>query len=292
MAVRDDELFELQRLDDPRRVWLEPVPDLPVDHDPLGTGRDPAFLRRATPALETFVRYYDPHVRGIDALPEKGPFLLVGNHSGGAIAPDLPILLTAWWRERGYDEPVYALFHRAFIGIPGVGSAMHRAGGIEADPATAERALRRGASVVVFPGGDHDVFRPASERDRIDFAGRTGWVKLALRTGVPIVPVVSCGIHDSVHVVSRGESLVRWLPHLRLMRLKVYPISIGLPWGVGVGLPTLPLPTRSITDVGPPIHLGMGADAADDEVAVADVYDKVSGEMQATMDRLAAELRG
>ena len=292
MAVHVDELYEVEDLNEDRRqVWLDAVPDLPVDPDPLDSGRDPEFLRRVTPLLETFVKYFRPQVRGVDALPD-GPFLIVGNHNGGAVAPDMPILLTEWFKHRPYEEPIYGLFHKTFISIPGVGNAVHKAGGIEADPVKSELALRRGASVVVFPGGDHDVFRPAAERDRIDFAGRLGWLRLALKTGVPIVPMVSCGVHDSVHVLSRGETLVKWLPHLRMMRVKVYPISLGLPWGVGIGLPTIPMPTTSIVDVGQPIELGLPPEAADDPVVLKGLYDKLTGDMQATMDRLAVELRG
>ena len=70
----------------------------------VGSARDPAFLRAARPVLELFASYFRPEVRGFERLPDKGPFLVVGNHSGGQIPPDLPVLLTAWWRRRGEDE--------------------------------------------------------------------------------------------------------------------------------------------------------------------------------------------
>jgi len=168
---------------------------------------------------------------------------------------------------------------------------MRKAGGIEADPEAAEHALRAGGSVVVFPGGDHDVFRPWTERHHIDFAGRTGWIKLALRTGVPIVPAVSCGAHNSVVVLSRGDRLVRWMPHLKLMRVKVMPIMLGLPWGISFGLPTLPLPTKTTVDVGAPIDLRerYGAEAGDSDAVIKWIYDDLTAEMQRTMDALVAE---
>jgi 1-acyl-sn-glycerol-3-phosphate acyltransferase len=262
-----------------------------ADPDPAGTGRDPEFIRRHMNVLETFASYFNPEVRGIDRLPDNGPFLIVGNHSGGAAPPDMPILMTEWWKQRGADEPVYGLFHSAFINIPGVGGAMKKAGGIEADPASAEKALRAGGSVFVFPGGDHEVFRPWTDRNKIDFAGRTGFIKLALRTGVPVVPAVSCGAHNSVVVLSRGDRLVRWMPHMRLMRVKVMPIMLGLPWGISFGLPTLPLPAKVTVDVGRPIDLAAryGADAAENEDTVRRIYEDVTGGMQATMDALVGE---
>ena len=97
-----------------------------------GSARDPAFLRSARPILELYASYFRPEVRGFDRLPERGPFLVVGNHSGGQTPPDLPVLLTSWWRERGEEEPVYALFHSFFLGLPGVGPLMARAGAVEA----------------------------------------------------------------------------------------------------------------------------------------------------------------
>src|SRR5438270_5436120 len=225
------------------------------DPDPAGTGRDPEFIRRNQRLLEIWSSYFNPEVRGLDQLPKRGPFLVVGNHSGGATPPDMPVLMTEWWKQRGVEEPVYGLFHSAFIGMPGVGSAMKKAGGIEASPEAAEHALRAGGSVVVFPGGDHEVFRPWTERHRIDFNGRTGFIKLALRTGVPIVPAVSGGAHNSVVVLSRGDRLVRLMPHLKLMRVKVMPIMLGAPRGISFGLPTLPMPTKTTVQLGPTLEL-------------------------------------
>src|SRR5439155_356126 len=121
------------------------------------TGRDPEFIERNLSLLETWASYFNPEVRGLDQLPRRGPFLIVGNHSGGAMPPDMPVLMTAWWRQRGVEEPVYGLFHSMFFGLPGVGDAMKKAGGMEANPEAAEHALRAGGSVLVYPGGDHEV---------------------------------------------------------------------------------------------------------------------------------------
>jgi 1-acyl-sn-glycerol-3-phosphate acyltransferase len=105
------------------------------------------------------------------------------------------------------------------------------------------------------------------------------------------VPAVSCGAHNSVVVLSRGDRLVRWMPHLRLMRVKVMPIMLGPPWGVSFGLPTLPMPAKVTVDVGAPIDLAAryGADAAEDDDVVRRIYDDLTGDMQQTMDSLAAE---
>jgi len=232
-------------------------------------------------------------VRGFDRLPEQGPFLVVGNHSGGQWAPDLPILFTKWWDERGVDEPVYSLFHTFFLGLPGMGPLMSRAGAMEAGHGNAEAVLNDGGIVVVFPGGDHEVFRPWRERNQIEFNGRSGFVRLALRTQVPIVPFVSVGAHESIIVLTRGERIARTLG-LQRFRLKVYPLVVAPPFGVMPGAaPALPLPAKITMELGPVIDWRdeHGPEAADDDTVVDRLYDQVVGQMQATLDRLAAERR-
>jgi 1-acyl-sn-glycerol-3-phosphate acyltransferase len=231
---------------------------------------------------------------GFERLPKEGPFLVVGNHSGGQMPPDLPVLLTAWWRERGEDEPVYALFHSFFLGLPGVGPVMERAGAIEAGPAEAEAILRGGGILICYPGGDHEVFRPWRERNRIDFAGRMGFVRLALQTGVPIVPAVSVGAHETVIVLARGEQLAKRLGLDRMFRIKVLPLVFGPPFGiVPGGLPTLPLPAKITVELGEPIDWSsrFGPEAAEDEDIVRECYEELTDTMQKSLDRLASERR-
>ena len=117
-------------------------------------------------------------------------------------------------------------------------------------------------------------------------------MRLALRTGVPIVPVTACGVQDSIMVLTRGESVVRWMPWLKAMRVKVMPIVVGAPTGLSLGWPTVPMPTRSIVQLGEPIDHGYGPDAADDDGIVDNLYEKIVSTMQATMRSLRRELRG
>jgi 1-acyl-sn-glycerol-3-phosphate acyltransferase len=256
--------------------------------------RDPDFVQRVRPLLDLYVRWFRPEVRGFEHVPAHGPFLVVGNHSGGATPPDIPILLTAWWRERGSGESIYGLFHSAFLALPGVGPIMRRAGALEAGWENAEAALAAGSVVIVYPGGDHEAFRPFRDRDRIDFAGRLGFCRLAARAGVPIVPAVSCGAHDTTIVLTRGARLARVHPILRRFRVKTQPFVLGLPWGVSPGLPTVQLPARVVVSLLPPIDLAaeFGAGSANDDDAMRRAYDRVTGAMQAELDRLAAERPG
>jgi 1-acyl-sn-glycerol-3-phosphate acyltransferase len=259
----------------------------------VGSLRDPDFIRSVQGVLELYASYFRPEIRHFERLPPAGPFLVVMNHSGGQNPPDLPVLLTRWWRERGVDEPVYPLFHSFFLAIPGVGPTMAKAGGVEAGHGNAEAILHQGGIVIVFPGGDHEVFRPWRDRNRIDFDGRTGFIRLALRAGVPVVPITSCGAHESVVVLARGERIARAL-QLHRLRVKVWPIMLGPPFGlVPGGLPTLPLPTKITIEVDEPFvwHRQHGPETADDDELVQRLYDEVTGTMQTTLDRLAAERR-
>lgn len=261
---------------------------------PIGSARDPGFLRSAKPWLELFASYFRPEVRGFDRLPDTGPMLVIGNHSGGQLPPDVPILLTAWWRERGEEEPLYALMHSIVFALPGVGSYLARGGAVEAGRENAEAILARGGILVDFPGGDREVFRPWSERNTIDFGGHVGFVKLALRTGAPIVPAVSVGAHESVIVLTRGEGLARRLRLDKLFRVSVLPLVAGPPFGiVPGGIPTFPLPATVTVELLEPIDWSdrHGPEDADDDVIVRACYDEVVEAMQTAMDRLAAERR-
>ena len=259
----------------------------------VGSARDPAFLRAIRPILDLYAAYFRSEVRGFERLPDHGPLLVVGNHSGGQMPPDIPVLLTAWWRERGEDEPVYALFHHFLLGMPGVGPLLGRAGAIEAGPVDAEAILRSGGILFDYPGGDYDVFRPWWERNRIDFGDRLGFVRLALRTQAPIVPAVSVGTHETLIVLARGQHIAKRLGLDRMFRIKVMPLVFGPPLGlVPGGIPTWPLPAKITVELGEPMRWSdYGPDAAQDDVVVRKCYDEITGTMQGMLDRLAAERR-
>jgi 1-acyl-sn-glycerol-3-phosphate acyltransferase len=144
--------------------------------------------------------------------------------------------------------------------------------------------------VLVYPGGDWETHRPSWEGGKVDFGGRKGFIKLALETGVPIVPVVSVGGQETALFLSRGAGLAKALRLDRTARLKVLPISLALPWGLNVGdfLGHLPLPAKVTIEVLQPIDVEkeFGPDPDLDEV-----YEQVTGQMQDALDALTAERR-
>jgi 1-acyl-sn-glycerol-3-phosphate acyltransferase len=252
--------------------------------------RDPDYIREQLPKMWLLSSlYFRGEVRGLGNVPDRGPVLLVGNHSGGNLTVDSGVFTLAFSAYFGVERALYTLAHNLVVSWPGLGF-LRKHGVIAAAPGNAETALEDGAAVLVYPGGDREVHRPVWERNTVDFGGRQGWIRLALEQDVPIVPVVAIGGQETSLFLSRGETLARLLMLDRTLRLKVLPISIAIPWGLNVGdfLGHIPLPAKITVETLPPIHLReeFGADPDLDEV-----YDHVQRLMQETLDALASERR-
>ena len=257
--------------------------------DPL-EARDPDFIRGHLPALARYTSYFTPEVRGLDRLPAAGPVLVVGNHSCLFYMPEAWTCGQAVLSRRGVDAPAYALGYDLLFAVPGVGPFLRRLGGIPASNGLACAARARRACVLVYPGGDLEACRPWAQRNKIDFAGRKGFVRLALRCGVPVVPVVAHGGHHAVVVLARGDRLAR-AAGLRNLRINVFPLLAGLPFGVtSVLAPPLPMPAHLTLEFLPALDwTGYGRGAADDESIVSACYEDITGRLQAALDRLSAE---
>lgn len=212
---------------------------------------------------------------------------MVSNHSGGLIAMDVPVIAVAFAEHFG-DRPLYCLAHDLlFVGQ--ANEPMRRAGFIPATREAAAESLRAGAATIVFPGGDHDAFRPSWDRNKIDFAGRKGYVRTAIEAGVPIVPVVSIGgQEDQIHL-SRGELIAKLFGLEKRLRTKYIPVTFGFPFGLTLAFPAnLPLPTKISTRVLEPIDIEAEFGPEPD---VDEVDRVVRGRMQGALDELAAARR-
>ena len=179
-------------------------------------------------------------------------------------------------------------------GFPEWVRSWRRAGAVEAGREEAEAILRGGGILIDYPGGDYEVFRPWRERNRITFGDRIGFIRLALRTQVPVVPAVSVGAHETLIVLARGEWVAKRLGLDRRFRLKVWPLVLGPPFGVVPGgIPTWPLPAKITVELCEPIDWSSkyGPEAAEDEAIVRNCYQELTTTMQTTLDRLAAERR-
>jgi 1-acyl-sn-glycerol-3-phosphate acyltransferase len=253
--------------------------------------RDPAIVARAMPLVDAFLSWFDPEIRGFENVPADGAFLVVGNHSGGIYMPDYWAFLRRWVSERGADAPLYSMGFDFLFSIPGWGTLARRLGSVPASQANAGGILASGLPVIVYPGGDEDDYRPWTERHRVDLHGRTGFVKLALRQQVPVIPVVAHGSHDVIIVLARGEALAHRLGFDKL-RINIFPLMLGPPWGIApVQLPTWPLPAKVTVRVCEPIDwTSYPPEAADDPDVVRHCYEDALGRMQANLDEMVEEL--
>src|ERR671915_2560246 len=189
--------------------------------DPRGNGRgpddpfdawDPAYIRKTLPTLRLFADvYHRAEVRDLRNIPAEGPVLLVGNHSGGTLIADTFVFAQAFYDHFGPLRRFHQLAHDLVFKIPGARASLSRYGTVPASPENMARALHRDAALLVYPGGDHETYRPSWESGKIDFAGRTGFVKLALEHQVPVVPVVAIGGQETALFLGQGRELAALL---------------------------------------------------------------------------------
>jgi 1-acyl-sn-glycerol-3-phosphate acyltransferase len=245
--------------------------------------RDPDYIRETLPGLWMLASlYFRADVRGLQNIPEEGPVLLVGNHSGGNLTPDTHVFTLAFSTYFGVERRFHQLAHNLVLSMPGL-ARLRKYGTVAATPENAALALDKGAALLVYPGGDYEVHRPTWESARVDFGGRRGFIRLAQERKVPLVPVVAIGGQETALFLSRGERLARLFGLDRMFRLKVLPISLALPWGINVGdmLGHIPLPAKITIQVLEPIDVsGMDVDAA---------YELVTSQMQTALTGLAEE---
>src|ERR1700742_1279525 len=251
-------------------------------------GQDEATLQRQKFFWNLLVDYY--FRMEIDGWENVGdpPALLVGIHSGAPFVWDAWTVGLQWWRRFGQERPLHGTAHDALMAIPLIGRYFRLMGVLPAAPDAIATALAEGRDVALWPGGEVDSLRPWSERDRANLAGRKGFVKMAIRAGVPIVPIATVGGADAMPVLIRGDRLSRTLRLDRLLRLKVFPLAISLPWGIApAALPQLPLPAKIRTRFMPVIELDHDPARADDAEYVDRKYHEVEDSIQRGMDALA-----
>jgi 1-acyl-sn-glycerol-3-phosphate acyltransferase len=257
------------------------------EKDPLAR-RDPAYIEGTLPALRSMSEvYFRGEVSGLENIPD-GPVLLVGNHSGGTWIADTFVFAQAFYDHFGPDRAFHQLAHDLVFKTPGIRALLAPYGTVPASPENMRAALARDAALLVYPGGDHETYRPSWESSEIDFAGRTGFVRLALEVGVPVVPIVAIGGQETALFLGQGRRLSKALRLDRTLRIKVFPPVLGPPLGGTIlDLPIrFPLPAKVTISVGQPIDLRakLGRDA--DPV---EAYKLVTSNMQRTLTRLGNE---
>lgn len=260
--------------------------------------RNPRTIQSFMPFWEWFYRYYfRVTTDGWQNIPPQGQVLIVGSHNGGLATPDMIMTMYDWFSRFGTQRLIYGLMHPSVWKVnPAIAHLAAQTGAIAAHPKMALAALEKNASLLVYPGGAQDIFRPHRERDRINLFGRKAFIKLALKKKIPIIPIISKGAHDTLIVLDDFYDLVKQLhqwgmPWLLNVDPEVFPIYLGLPWGIGIGpLPNIPFPVPIHTRICSPIVFDKyGQKASRDRTYVDACYQQVVTQMQQELDRLLME---
>jgi len=245
-------------------------------------GRDPIATARWEWVLDfLYSKWFRCEVRGVEHVPAAGPALLVGNHAG-SLPYDSAMVMHAIRRDHPARRDVRPLVEDAVFHLPWLGPLMNRIGGVRACPENAERLLAAGEVIAVFPEGVKGMGKLWRDRYRLQRFGRGGFVKLALRSRAPIVPVAVVGAEEALPLLAR----VTWFA--RSVGIPYVPITPTFPWLGPAGL--LPLPSKWKIWFGEPVDLAAeyGPDAADDRLLVGRVSEQIRAQVQAMVD----ELRG
>jgi len=239
-------------------------------------------------------KYYRLSVEGLQNVP-SGKGLLVGNHNSGVSFYESLGVGARWYLERGTDELIHSLAHDAIIDMPIGNRLLRRIGALRASHESARQAFERGRKVLVFPGGNLEAFRSYKERDRVVFGGRKGFIKLALRAQVPIIPVVFVGGHETFFILNDGKKLARLLrlDKIPILRSNTWPLIASLPFGLSLGpLPHIPLPAKCTTRFLEPISLeGYTPEDAENPEVLEKIYQQVTSTMQQHLSEMYAQRR-
>ena len=239
-------------------------------------GMDEIVLRRARPLFDLlYERYWRIELHGIDQIPETGPCLLVANRSG-LLPYDGVMVSHAIWRMRSKLRPRFMVADW-LITLPFVQSYLARLGGVRACRENAERLIRSGEAVLVFPEGQKGAAKVFRERYRLKRFGRGGVVRVALETRVPIIPIGIVGAEEA-HPI-----LFKWGTPGRVVGLPFLPVTPTFPLLGPLGL--LPLPSKWVIRIGEPISIThLAPDAARDELLISRMNEELRSGIQVLID--------
>jgi 1-acyl-sn-glycerol-3-phosphate acyltransferase len=267
-----------------RRALRELIPRTDSSREVDDWGRSERIYGLMEPLLNFYYRYwFRVEQHGVENVPSEGGALIVANH-GGALPPDAPMIMQAIRNEHPDPRPLYMLGEHWFKGYPGVSMLTSKLGLVAAHPENATRLLRdEGRLVLVFPEGAKATRKLFWQRYRLRRFGRGGFVKTALRTGAPIVPVAVVGAEEAMPIFAHVPLLQR------LTGLIYFPINHAFPqFGPIAGLMYLPAKFK-IHFLEPVTLDGYGPRDADDIELVHSLAERIRATIQTEVDRLTAE---
>jgi 1-acyl-sn-glycerol-3-phosphate acyltransferase len=270
--------------------WLQQMAARRTTDPSSFSGPNETFMRYVQNPLFNLLcdHYFRLETDGWHRIPDE-PSLLIGTHSGGALTMDAWTLVHSWYRRFEGRRLLHGTAHDVLMATPLLGDYFKAVGVIPASRHDVTAALAAGHDVVVWPGGEQDSMRSWRHRDKAMLCGRKGFVRQAIRSQVPIVPVATIGGHDTVFVLSEGRFIARWTGLGNRLRGATAPIIAGFPFPLAIEiLPAhLPLPAKIRTEFLDPIRVDTDPARADDRAYIDKIYDEVEGAIQAGVDRLA-----
>ncbi len=244
-------------------------------------GLDWEFVDAVRPFFTFLYRvYWRVETVGVEQIPVEGPALLVANHSG-QLPWDGTMVATAVLTEHPAGRLVRTLYSESLPNLPLVSHLSVKLGQALATEENGIRLLEQEEVVAVYPEGPGGAGKPYKERYRLARFERSDFVRMALRSGAPIIPVSVVGAEETYISLANSRSLAR------LTNLPYFPVTPTFPWLGLLGL--VPLPTKWYVDFGPPLAMdGYGSHAADNLVLVAQLADRVRHSIQEMVyERLA-----
>ncbi len=244
------------------------------------SGFDPEFNRvLLMPVARALYRnWFRVRMRGIGNVPSSGPALVVANHSG-VIPVDAIMLQVGILDEHPAARNLRLLGADLVYSVPVLADLARKSGHVRASPAEAERLLRSGELVGVFPEGFKGIGKPFSERYRLRRFGRGGFARTAMRTRSPMIPCAIVGAEEIYPMVAD------WPRVAARLRLPYFPVTPLFPWLGPLGV--IPLPSKWIIEFCDPVPTdGFTPDQWEDEEVIAEL----AGKVKATIDRKLGEL--
>jgi 1-acyl-sn-glycerol-3-phosphate acyltransferase len=268
------------------RDLREPVPGDEPGRQLDDWGRSQRVLDRLEPLLDFYYHHwFRVETEGVEHVPAEGGALIVSNHSG-ALPPDGPMIMQAIHHEHPTPRPVYMLGEHWFKGYPGAGLLTNKIGLVAAHPANAQRLLHdEGRLVLVFPEGQKGSRKLYWQRYRLRRFGRGGFVRTAMRAGVPIVPVAVLGAEEAMPIFANIPALQK------LTGLIYFPVNHAFPqFGLAAALMYLPAKFK-IRFLEPVDLSGYAPEDADDLALVQALGEEIRTRIQLELDELRSSRR-
>lgn len=236
-------------------------------------GTDPAVIELLRPLLLfLYRRWWRVSVSGLEHVPAQGRAMLLANHSG-VLPWDASMITTAVYEDHPTQRLVRSLYLDWFNNVPLIAPIFTALGQVSAHPDNARRLLDEEQLICIFPEGAKGIGKPFSQRYRLARFGRCGFVRTALQTGAPIIPVAVIGAEEIYPLIGNLK------PVARMIGAPFFPVTPFFPW-LGV-LGAIPLPTRWHISILPPIPTAhYGAAAAEDPLLVFMLCEQVRQTIQ------------